>query len=217
MIKAILFDYDGTLSNRQLSGYNMYRHILQQIFPDKDPESIEFEAVLQDCMNWDEFGSIEKKHVFTRLNNTYGCNANIEYWKNYWFLHFDEHQTLNNNCLEVLNTLRQKYKLGVITNGDSYSQNQKLTTTNIRKYFDVILVSGDIGIHKPDKRIFLQAVEQLGLKPEEVAFIGDTFSTDILGAYNAGLKPVWIWPDFQRITEFPITRITHFEELLEVF
>lgn len=217
MIKAILFDYDGTLSNRQLSGYHMYRHIISLIFPEMDTNSIEFETIVQDCVNWDEFGTISKEHIYSHLNKKYNANADPVYWRDYWFAHFHEFQTLNDSCLSVLDELKKKYKLGVITNGNSYPQNQKLTLTGIRSYFDTIIVSGDVDVSKPDKKIFMMAVEQMGLKPEEVAFIGDTYSTDIIGAYNAGLMPVWIWPDFQRVAEFPIKRIHHFEELLEVF
>ena len=69
---------------------------------------------------------------------------------------------------------------------------------NIDEYFDEILVSGDIGINKPNKGIFEYVANKLDVKCEECLFVGDVFSSDILGAIRANMIPVWILEDTER-------------------
>ena len=87
-------------------------------------------------------------------------------------------------------TLERSYLLGAVTNGVSSLQNIKLDTAGIRDLFDVVVVSGDIGIYKPDRRIFDEACRRAGLKNEEVLFVGDHPVNDIDGALGAGLQVI---------------------------
>lgn len=92
----------------------------------------------------------------------------------------------------VLDELKGQYILGMITNGPSEHQREKLRVAGLEHYFSKIVVSGEIGIGKPDERIFQYALNQLGLKPSEAIMIGDSLERDILGAERAGLQSVWI-------------------------
>ena len=67
-------------------------------------------------------------------------------------------------CLEAL----AAYPLGLITNGDSDQQRQKLEQTSIAGYFDSVVVSGDVGVAKPGRQIFERSAEELGLQPDEL-------------------------------------------------
>ncbi|NLC97132.1 MAG: HAD family hydrolase [Erysipelotrichaceae bacterium] len=217
MIKAILFDYDGTLSNRIESGYKKYQADCREIFPDLDPNGIELEAIIQRCMTWDEYGTINKRHVYTQLKEAYNLDIDVEKWVENWYNTFHLYQVLQRDCKEILKKLSQHYKLGCVTNGNSYTQHIKLDYTNLKECFDVVFVSGDYGIHKPDKKLFLMAADELGIKPEEIAFVGDTFATDILGAHRAGMHPIWFFNDPLRYSDTQVTRIYSFYELLETF
>ncbi len=217
MIKAILFDYDGTLSNRIESAYKKYKADVIEIFPDLDPEGIELEAIVQRCMTWDEFGTIDKRHIYANLKKAYNLDIDVEEWVEKWYKTFHLYQVLQTDCKEILEKLSKKYRLGCITNGNSYTQHIKLDYTGLKDFFEVVLVSGDYKIHKPEKEIFLMASEKLGLKPEEIAFIGDTFATDILGAHRANMKPIWFFNDPLRYSDTNVTRIYSFHELLEAF
>ena len=64
-----------------------------------------------------------------------------------------------------------------------------------------MIVSGDLGIHKPDARIFDIMAKRLGVKNEECLMIGDVFTTDILGACRANMTPVWVVSDPLRPAE----------------
>ena len=199
MIKAILFDFDGTLSNRQMNAYLMYRRFLKPYFSDLN--EIEFEAVLQDMLTFDCNGTTETHQRMIPFLNKYGDLLPEDF--NEKFIEFSKMNmyrfaVLKDETIDVLEKLKGKYKLCILSNGYSYSQHNKIKQVQIEDYFDVILVSGDLDFKKPEAEIFEYAAKQLGVKCEECLMIGDVFSSDILGAIRAGVTPVWILEDTER-------------------
>lgn len=91
-------------------------------------------------------------------------------------------------CLDALAAVR----LGMITNGDSVQQHAKVAALGLTETFAVVIASGDIGIAKPDPRIFKLAAERLGVPPERCAFIGDRQDTDAIAATAAGMTGIWL-------------------------
>jgi putative hydrolase of the HAD superfamily len=91
-------------------------------------------------------------------------------------------------CLTALTGMR----FGVVTNGESVQQRAKITALGLTEAFAVVVASGDIGIAKPDPRIFRHAVRQLGTVPERCVFVGDRRDTDALAAAATGMKGVWL-------------------------
>lgn len=79
----------------------------------------------------------------------------------------------------LLRNLRQRYMMALITNGDSMSQWEKIQNVHIEKYFDCVLVSGDLPWQKPDPEIFHSACNYLGVEPGQCAVIGDKLESDI--------------------------------------
>ena len=118
--------------------------------------------------------------------------------------------------MDVLNYLKKKYRLAIVTNGDNYSQNSKIDRNGLRDYFDFIVISADVGSEKPDPLMYRMALDHFGIQPEEAVYVGDTFGKDILGAHNLGIKPIWIWPDDSRKGVKGITRIYKISDLLDI-
>lgn len=118
----------------------------------------------------------------------------------------------------VLDELKGKYKLLLLTNGSPDLQNTKLTiTSELVPYFDEIVISGAFGKGKPDPIIFEHALERIGLNKDEVIMVGDNLMTDILGASRAGIKSVWInRHDKERNEVVPDYEIMHLEELYPI-
>jgi len=81
---------------------------------------------------------------------------------------------------------------GIISNGDSGSQREKIEKVGLAGCFDPVLISGDIGVHKPDARVFEEACRLAGLEPRECLYVGDRPETDALGAHRAGMTGVWL-------------------------
>jgi putative hydrolase of the HAD superfamily len=118
----------------------------------------------------------------------------------------------------VLDKLKGKYKLLLLTNGSPDLQNTKLEITpEIAPYFDYILISGAFGRGKPDPSIFEHALGVMSIEKDEAIMVGDNLMTDILGASRAGIKSVWINRHNKERNEVtPDYEIHHLEELLPI-
>lgn len=118
----------------------------------------------------------------------------------------------------VLDELKGKYKLLLLTNGSPQLQNTKLEITpELVPYFDQIVISGAFGRGKPDASIFEHALELMNLDKDEVLMVGDNLMTDILGATRAGIQSVWInRHDKERNEVIPSYEIKHLEELYPI-
>lgn len=215
MIRAVFFDFDDTLGNREIYAYRCYRDILKERTDIADP--VEFEAVLQHVMIWDQHGDVNKSYVADMLKKTYGIDVAEEDFNTYWDSVLWKYAVPFEGAADTLAYLQKKYMLGVITNGPSEGQRKKLEQSGLMRFFDPehIIVSGDYGIKKPDPRLFLAACRKLDVKPEESVFVGDIFARDVLGACRAGMKPVWIWKE-DRCCTADVTRISRIEELKNI-
>jgi len=118
----------------------------------------------------------------------------------------------------VLDKLKEKYRLLLLTNGSPDLQNTKLEITpELVPYFEQIIISGAFGRGKPDPTIFEHALEKMNLSKDEALMVGDNLMTDILGASRIGMKSVWInRHDKDRNEVKPDYEISHLEELYPI-
>ena len=91
-----------------------------------------------------------------------------------------------------LTNLRENYRLALVTNGAPDLQREKIQAANLARFFDAILISGEIGIGKPDCQIFKLGLEALGALSSETVMVGDSLTRDILGAQRAELRGIWL-------------------------
>lgn len=97
------------------------------------------------------------------------------------------------DVMETLTQLKAKgVKTGVITNGLKRDYEQILEKLGLTKFFDVVIGIDTLNKAKPDKEIFLYALEKLRVRPEETVFVGDSLKYDYKGAKRVGLKPLLI-------------------------
>ena len=92
----------------------------------------------------------------------------------------------------VLESLRGRMRLVVVTNGTEEHQRAKLDASGLTGHFDAIVTSGAVGASKPDPAIFRAALAAVGCRPDHAAMVGDNPLRDIAGAQQAGLRGVWI-------------------------
>jgi putative hydrolase of the HAD superfamily len=83
-------------------------------------------------------------------------------------------------------------RLGLITNGASCLQREKLDASGLGGYFDAVVVSGDLGVGKPDAAVFHRAMTLLDADPRRTTMVGDNLVNDVDGATAAGLRAVWL-------------------------
>lgn len=214
--KAVFFDFDGTLGNRDVYAYNCYKAALSMYSGIDDP--VYFEAVLQDMMIWDEQGNLNKREVYDKLHRKYGITFPLKDFNDYWEENLWKYTVAMDDAVPTLEALQTKYKLGIITNGNSVGQRKKVEISGLKQFFpdDAVIVSGDYGYHKPDVRLFQDACRKLKVKPEESVYVGDIFANDVLGSWRAGMKPVWIWTQGKRLCSADITVIHSLSELLDI-
>jgi len=119
----------------------------------------------------------------------------------------------------ALEHVRPRYRLGLLTNGASDLQREKLAGSGLAGWFDAILVSGDIGLGKPDARIYEAMLSRLGTAAHETVMIGNSLHSDIQGAQAAGIKAIWVnrtgsIRDDVIVADFVVTDLGELQSLL---
>ncbi len=119
-------------------------------------------------------------------------------------------------CTEdVLRNVSEHYSIALLSNTMSDQPRFVLKRAGMAKYFKVILCSRDIGIRKPNPEIFRYVLERLGVESSEAVHVGDSIETDMKGAINAGIIPVWIRnAESQPWTGYAISSICELPEFL---
>ena len=118
---------------------------------------------------------------------------------------------------KVLETLAKSYPMVLVSNfyGNIQVVLEEFSLANL---FSHVIESAVVGVRKPDPRIFSLGVEALGMKPEEVVVVGDSFTKDILPAKAVGCKTIWIkgegWTDENFDETIPNRIITSLEEII---
>ena len=92
-------------------------------------------------------------------------------------------------CLEQLSG---RYKLGLLTNGVVDLQQEKIDGSKLGPYFDAQVISGEIDVGKPDKRVFDLALDRLELNASQVVMVGNSLTSDIAGGKGAGIRSIWL-------------------------
>jgi putative hydrolase of the HAD superfamily len=106
---------------------------------------------------------------------------------------------LFDDSIEVLHLLKERYPLGLITNGPADVQRQEIKTLSIEGYFQAILIEGEMGEGKPKLSVFRRAEGMLRSSPWETLFVGNSYAHDIRPAIEAGWRTAWI----RRPTDVP--------------
>ncbi len=115
--------------------------------------------------------------------------------------------------------LKKKYKLSLVTNGAPDLQREKIQGSGLGKYFDEIVIAGDVGIHKPEPQIFNIALSRIGIQNDEAIMVGNNLDSDIIGAQRAGIKTVWLNRDNEENQsdikpDYEISSISELESVL---
>ncbi len=136
-----------------------------------------------------------------------------KYWRD-----FCRSSALNPGALDTLRHLSQHFRLGLITNGYSDSQRGRLDAAGLSQFFDPILISEEVGIAKPDARIFDMALRALELSAEDVIYVGDSIGHDCAGCQNAGIGFCHYYPHQAAGVELPDVkyRIGHLTDLIDL-
>lgn len=212
MIQAVLFDLDGTLTDRQASLApflkGQYARCLSQF------RNINGAAFHDRYMQLDEFGFTPRPQVYQTLVTEYSLSTTVEELVADFRAHIGGHSVLFPDTQDILRQLRADgCKLGIITNGSFEAQSEKIRTCKLDSFVDTILISAQEGIKKPEPEIFYRAAQRLSVKPTERLFVGDHPRLDVQGPQSVGMVAVWqkgflAWPDDLAVSpDYTIDRI----------
>ncbi len=129
------------------------------------------------------------------------------------YIHYlPQNNHLFDGAIEVLNYLKSKYRLHIITNGFSEVQGHKINNSNIGHYFQTITNSEMAGVKKPHPQIFAHALELANANKETSIMIGDCIEADVRGALRYGLDAILFNENILE-SDTNIKQITHLSQL----
>lgn len=213
MVKAILFDFWGTLAeNGTYSPLRQTYNILRARMRFSD-FVIKTEQVLMTKKYEDQ------NAAFTELCKEFNIDPKpfiIDKLIGIW----NKNKLLAKLYPETIDTLeelkKEGYKLAIISNSPSNSVEPVIEKFELNKYFDAIILSWETGTLKTDKEMFATAMKKLKVrKKEDVLMVGDSMPTDMEGAKNAGIKSVLV--DRKDSRDYPdkIKDLTELKEFLK--
>ena len=220
--KAVLWDLDDTLYSRIAAARLTYPGMFRtHLYEGKDDAYIEAAAdFMIDHLVRD---SMIHESSFAALFEAFPPNKDfcLKDCQEYYFDHIHEFAVAGAEQVAVVKKLRAAgIKTAIVTNVDPdrmQFQRHKIDALGLTPLFDTIVMSGEVGVHKPDRRVFDRATQLLGVSNEDCVFVGDNPNADIVGALNAGMEAVWIdvWGDGDRFAGNPkVHRVT---SVLEYF
>jgi len=225
-IKAVLFDIDDTLFDSttlaKMARMNAIKAMIECGLPIRNVQkgySLLMKIVEKYGSNYDEH--------FDRLLEALGCSRDPKIIAAGIVAYHDTKLGYIKPNPDVIPTLialgDKRCTLGIVSNGRSVKQWEKLIRLGLHHFFDAVIISEDAGSEKPQSKIFKVAIEELGVKPEETVYAGDDPETDGLGANTAGLISVRIIKQERRESvlnknmqpKFAIKKISELLSILE--
>ena len=199
MIKAVLWDVDGTLLNFKKAQYVALYKCFGYFNEYLDDEMVDdYDHINHGYWLMLEKGEIGKSVLlvkrFEDFFSKYGINTDPVKFNEMYQVELGNTYVFNDNGYETVATLKD---MGIVqfavTNGTKVAQNGKLRGSGLDKLLDEIFISEDIGFEKPDKRFFEPVIDKLreyGIEKNECVIVGDSDSSDIQGGINAGIRTV---------------------------
>ncbi len=197
MIKAVLFDFDETLQDRTAAFEKYMDTFLADYRPDISNEVKQMCKC--DMVETGNGGYVNRVEWYTMLVEKWGWHdaPPANELADHYDYKFGDHNVIFPNTVKLLQELKDRgYIVGVITNGPSHLQNHKMDMSGLRPYCDIVVVSGDVGIHKPDPQLFAYVADKLGLSTNQCVYVGDHPVNDIKGALDSGMQAIrmnWGW------------------------
>lgn len=226
MIRYVLFDVDDTLLDFGKAEAAAIRKTFERIGIPVTDELIRRYSEIN-AQQWSRFekGEITREKLLTErfdiLFSELGINVPSEMAQaSYEYLLGIGHYFVD-GAEELLEALKYKYELYIVSNGNASVQDRRLKSAGIIPYFKDIFISERVGFNKPSAEFFEACFERIpGFEKDKAVIVGDRLSSDILGGINAGVKTCWFnprgdAPDPDIPADYEIKHLSELPALLE--
>ena len=189
LYKAILFDLDDTLYDLRSYWTGRLRRAFDMVcahYPQID-HNVGVQTALEQKIYMAQMADFLRQLA---VDDPELVRSVSEAYRHRWF----DELVLAEDARAVMAHLRESYKIGLVTNGPVSTQRVKIEQFDLVAQMDVLIVSEEVGVAKPDPKIFQIALAQLGTAPIETLYVGDSIENDLYGAAAAGLPFIWMNP-----------------------
>lgn len=198
-MRAILFDVDDTLYDQVQPFRRAYEKLYKKENEDIDRIFVAsrkygdevFEASARGLITMEQMYIYRVREAFREYNLSISEEEALAFQR--YYQEFQMDIRMSAEIEEMLGGLKGRVKLGLITNGPTEHQWDKVRALGLTRWIPVqnVLISGEAGAAKPDRKIFDIAAERMELDIGETYFVGDSLKNDVTGAANAGWKTIW--------------------------
>ncbi|EKQ50611.1 MAG: haloacid dehalogenase superfamily enzyme, subfamily IA,HAD hydrolase, subfamily IA [Methanobacterium sp. Maddingley MBC34] len=194
MIKAVFFDIDDTLYDTsgfaKLARKAALKAMIDAGLPLSQQEAYVLlrEIIKEKGSNYDKHFNILTKRVMGEENPLLIALGMITYHN----VKFALLRLFPDTMSTLIYLKKSNYQMGVISNGLTIKQWEKLIRLGLYHFFDEVVTSQEAKSEKPDRKIFQLALERMGCQAEESIMVGNKFSEDILGATKAGMSAILV-------------------------
>lgn len=199
-IKHIFFDLDHTLWDFEKNSAKTFQHIfsLHNLNIDSQKflnyyKSINFEywrLYRKDLISKEALRYGRLKDTFDKINSPVSDEI-VHLLSEEYINHLSSFNHLFEGTFDILDYLKEKYELHIITNGFNEVQNKKIINSGIHSYFNKIITSEMVGVKKPNPKVFEFALNRAGANARESVMIGDNWEADIMGAKQMDMHTIF--------------------------
>jgi putative hydrolase of the HAD superfamily len=198
--QAILFDLDEMLTDRTRPIFP-YAERFRGDFADH-LASTAVSTIAEAILRADVRGFRPREEIWRDVSQRLPWRTvpHVSHLRRHWETGFPRAIIAREGLAETLSVLHALgIRLGIVTNGEVQFQAPKITQLAIGRYLSTVVISEAVQVQKPDPRIFVQALAEIGCAAVHTWFVGDHPVNDALGAAAVGLRPIWLtgvrqWP-----------------------
>ena len=223
-IRALLFDFGGTLDGNGVHWRDRTYQYLQHVYPEIDRETFDRvdRAAVDTLIDSGRAPNLTLREtmdvIATGIYEALRLDLDVkDRYVDFFCEGAQEHLDRNRRWLT---TLRDRYRLGVISNNFGNTRDW-CDEYNLLPLLDIVVDSTVVGISKPEAGIFHAALTGLSTLPEQAIYVGDTYSDDVVGAKGVGMWAAWLvgeedkeCPDAS-LVDFQLTKLQELQRVLE--
>lgn len=220
----ILFDADGTLFDYDSAESFAFNTTIEKHGYEATPDSLKmYRRINSRLFRELEMGKIKSKELRTKrfklLFGQYNFKIEVNEFSRQYLENLSKASELLPGAIETVKALCSKCNLIIITNGIGNVQRSRFNASELKSYFDDLVISDEVGVAKPSKEIFDIAFEKMNMpEKKDTLIVGDSLTSDMSGGVNFGIDTCWYNPvGMQNDQDFEVTyEIQNLEQIINL-